>query len=173
VAAPQLLLDVQGPKDGSTLRTDAAVVHGFATPGATVTVNGQAEKVGGEGRFRAEVSLAPGTNRVEVVATDVTGDREMDILFITYVPPPPQPFFLVVTEPRDQSIVSESPIRLSGRTMPDAVVSVSGVGIPVDDLGAFWTMVTMEPGPNIIDVVATNAEGRVLSTVVALIYRPL
>ena len=33
-------------------------------------------------------------------------------------------------------------------------------------------VITLEPGPNIIDVVATNNDGQVLSTVIALIYRP-
>ena len=78
----------------------------------------------------------------------------------------------MVTEPPDQSIVSQSPIRLSGRTSPQAVVSVNGVSIEVDDLGIFTTTVTVDAGPNIIDVVGTDPGGDSLSTVIAIIYRP-
>ncbi len=79
---------------------------------------------------------------------------------------------MIVTEPKDQSIVSEESIRLSGRTGPDAIASVNGVSVSVDELGFFFAVVDMEPGPNIIEVVATNNDGRVFSTVIALIYRP-
>jgi hypothetical protein len=79
---------------------------------------------------------------------------------------------LVITEPQDQSIVSVRNLRLSGRTGPEAIVSVNGVSVNVDTLGLFSTIVTLEPGPNIIDVVATNDDGRGLSTVIAVIYRP-
>ena len=83
-----------------------------------------------------------------------------------------QPFLLLITEPRDQSVVSSSPIRLSGRTSADAVVSVNGVYVPVDVLGIFSTMVRLDAGPNIIEVVATDTNGRVLSSIIAVIYRP-
>jgi hypothetical protein len=51
-------------------------------------------------------------------------------------------------------------------------VSVNGVNVPVDVLGIFSTTVRLEPGPNIIEVVATDTDGRVLSSIIALIFRP-
>jgi uncharacterized protein YfaP (DUF2135 family) len=169
---PPLELDVRGPADGSSVTSDAVVVHGSTSPGATVTINGAAVTVATDGEFRAEVALSPGDNSIEVVATDASGNRESVILRVVSLVQPPQPFVLVVTEPRDQSIVSEGTIRLSGRTGTDAVVTVQGVGIAVDAVGVFSTTVTLDEGPNVIDVVATDADGRVLSTVIAVIYRP-
>ena len=168
----QLLLNVQGPEDGSTVRSDAVVVHGFASPGASVTIDGQAAVVGGDGRFQAEVTLSPGANLIEVVATDTMGSRETRSLTVTSRPPSPQPFFLIITEPEDQGVVRERLISLSGRTGPEAVVSVNRVFISVDEQGIFSTTITLDPGPNIIDVVATDSDGTVLSTVIAVIYRP-
>ena len=63
-------------------------------------------------------------------------------------------------------------MRLAGRTAAGGIVSVNGVSTPVDGLGIFTTTVALEPGPNIIDVVATSPEGEVQSSVVAVIYRP-
>ena len=168
----QLVLEVLAPRDGSTVRTDAVVVHGVTSAGAQVVVDGFAAFVGPAGRFQVEVPLAPGINTLRVVATDSKGNRESRDLNVTSLALPPLPFLLLVTEPEDQSIVSEAVVRLSGRTGPEAFTSVNGVSVSVDELGFFSTTVTLEPGPNIIDVVATDLDGKVLSTVLALIYRP-
>ena len=137
-----------------------------------VSINGAAVSVASDGEFSAEVALSPGDNTIEIVAVDASGDRKSVVLTVVSMVPLPQPFILVVTEPRDQSIVSEGTIRLSGRTGSDAIVTVEGVGIAVDAVGVFSTTVTLDPGPNVIDVVATDADGRVLSRVIAVIYRP-
>ena len=79
---------------------------------------------------------------------------------------------MIVSEPNDQSIVSTSPIPVSGRTSFDAVVSVNGVSVSVDELGIFSTTVALEDGPNIIDIVATDPDGDDLSVIIAVIYRP-
>ena len=85
---------------------------------------------------------------------------------------PPQPFFLMVTQPEDQSVVSQSPIMLAGRTSAGSVLSVNGVAVPVDSLGIYSIQITLDAGPNIIDVLATSGDGDVLSAVIAVIYRP-
>ena len=154
------------------MHSDAVVVHGITSPGATVRINDQIVAVEGEGTFKAEVPLLPGVNRIEVVATGALGNRESRAISVTLALLPPQPFFLLITEPENQSIVSEATIRVTGRTAPAVVVSVNGVGVGVDALGIFSTTVALEPGPNVIEVVATNPDGRVLSAVVALIFRP-
>lgn len=168
----QLVLKVRAPRDGSTVRTDAVVVHGDTSPDAQVVVEGFAATVDLYGRFQVEVTLVPGINTLLVVATDFRGNRETRELNVISLALPPLPFLLLVTEPKDQSIVSEAVIRLSGRTAPEAVTSVNGVSVLVDEWGFFFTLVTLEPGPNIIDVVATNLDGEVLNAVLALIYRP-
>ena len=173
IVVPRLILDVQGPTDGTTLQNAAVVVHGLTSPGATLTINGEVVFVDRDGRFQTEVTLVPGDNRVEVIATDATGTQVSEkILTVTFQAPLPQAFFLLITEPEDQSIVSSRTIPLSGRTAPEAVVSVNGVGIAVDELGLFSTMVTLEEGPNIIDVVSASPGGQVLSAVIAVIFRP-
>ena len=166
------MLEVRAPRDGSTVRTDAVVVHGVTSPEALVNIQGLPAAVGPDGRFQAEVTLSPGINTIRVVATDSSGNQESQELSITSLALPPLPFLLLITEPEDQSIVSEAVARLSGRTGPEAIVSVNGISIRIDELGFFFTVITLEPGPNIIDVVATNNDGRVLSTVIAIIYRP-
>ena len=166
-----LNLDVRGPEDGATVQTDGVVVHGFAPTGSQVDVNGTPVQLDENGRFPTQVDLSPGDNEILITASNGLA-RASTTLHITSLVLPPQPFFLLVTQPADQSIVSTAQIPLGGRTVPGAVVSVNGVSVPVDAVGIYSTVLSLEEGPNIIDVLATNVDGEVLSTVIALIYRP-
>ena len=171
--APQpLSLEVQGPDDGAIVRNSAVVVFGRTAPGATVTVGTVSIVADRDGRFQLEVRLELGENRIEVVASDGAGRSLSTTRTVTFEVQAPTAFFLLVTEPADQSIVSASRQPLAGRTAAEAIVSVNGVGVEVDEAGAFTTTVTLEPGPNLIEVVGTSPDGRVLSAVLAVIFRP-
>ena len=134
-----------------------------------MNVNGKVAKVAADGRFRSEVSLFPGFNFIAVVATDPLGNTEQKIITVVL---PSQPFVLEVDEPKDQTTVTESPIPVTGRTGSEAVVSINGRSVPVDEIGMFFTLVDLEPGANIIDIVANNIDGQVLTALIAVIYRP-
>ncbi len=173
---PELLLEVYEPTDGIEVSSDAVIVRGITESGVAVTINDVPailEQNGEQGAaFRGSATLVPGDNEITVVASDNLGNQSTRILTVRSIAPPPLPFLLVITEPRDQSIVSTGIIRLSGRTGPEAVVSVNGASSAIDLVGNFSTLVALEPGPNIIDVVSTNSDGQVMSAVTAVIYRP-
>jgi hypothetical protein len=167
-----LVLDVEGPEDGAVVYDDAVVVHGYTSSGATLLINDQVVTVSIDGRFQAEVALSLGSNLIIVVATDEAGRNEQQTISIDYLIAQSSPFLLLITQPKDQSIVSTSSIILSGRTATDAIVSINGVTISVNETGLFTTSVALIPGPNTIDIVATSTDGKVMSTVIAIIYRP-
>ena len=164
------MLDVQGPLDGDTVQTDALVVYGFTTPGATLTINAEQTSVAETGRFQKVVSLVEGTNVIEVVATNDRGGMERVTRTVNLLPP--QPFILIVNKPENLSVVSVSTVQIIGLSSPDAVVSVNGVTIDVDLGGIFETNLTLGPDLNIIDVLATNTKGEVLSTTISVFYAP-
>ena len=83
---------------------------------------------------------------------------------------PPVGLFLEVSEPLDESVVTTSPVRVSGTTVPDAVVSVNGEIVEVDEQGSFTTMVALEEGPNIIEVIASDLEGNEVSKILVIFY---
>lgn len=168
-AIPRLALQVLGPTDGGTASSNAVVVHGVTSPGASVNVNGEFAKVAADGRFQSEVSLFPGFNFIAVVATDPLGNTEQKVITVVLAS---HPFVLEVDEPMDQTTVGESPIPVTGRTGSDAVVSINGRSVPVDEIGMFSALVDLEPGPNIINIVANNIDGQVLTALIAVIYRP-
>ena len=132
-------------------------------------VNGVPTEVDSEGRFKTVTDLYPGYNFVAVVASDGDGNRETAILTVVL---PPQPFVLEVTEPEDQSVVTERVVRVAGITGSKATAKVNDRPVSVDQLGAFSTTVALQPGPNVIDIVANSEDGQELTEVVAVIYRP-
>ncbi len=86
--------------------------------------------------------------------------------------PPAQGFFLEVTEPQDETVVSTSSIRVSGSTSTGAEVSINGELIDVDEQGHFAAMVELEEGPNAIEIIATDYEGNEDHCILAVIYAP-
>ena len=163
-----LMLQVYAPEDGSVVPGSEVAVYGQTSPGARVFIGGEETGVDAQGGFRGEASLAPEENEVVIVAMDDDGRERSIARTVTSLA---LPFLLLVTEPENESIVSVSMLRLSGRTGPNAIVSINGRSVPVDRFGYFSNTVTLDEGPNVIDVVATNDDGRTLSTVLAVIYR--
>jgi hypothetical protein len=103
-----------------------------------------------------------------------TGCNEEEI---TSSPSPAQAaLFLTVTQPSDGAQVSTSSILVVGTTNPGAVVSVlvnDKVTIAdVDQNGAFSVAVSLEEGPNFIEVIASDQEGDEKSSTIAVIYIP-
>jgi len=86
--------------------------------------------------------------------------------------------FLEITQPEDGAQVSTSPVLVSGKTAPGAVVSISINGndeveiANVDQNGNFSVNVVLEEGPSLIEVVASDQEGNQKSSSVSVIYVP-
>ena len=168
----RLFLDVLGPDDDSIVPNLVVVVFGATLPEAAVTVNGIPATVDANGGFRQVAELQPGINDVEIITQVENSDTLSRTLRVTSLARPQQPFFLVIREPEDQSVVYQPDLRLVGRTAPEAIVSVKGVSVDVDAFGDFSTVVRLDPGGNIIGIVATSVDGQEESRVLAVIYRP-
>ena len=84
----------------------------------------------------------------------------------------PTELFLEIIEPINESVVSGSVILVRGLTTPDAVVSIDGQTIEVDAQGEFTVEVSLQAGPNIIELVASDLTGEQKSALLSLIYLP-
>lgn len=87
-------------------------------------------------------------------------------------PTPQESLFLEISEPENESVFNEEPIVVRGFTTPDAVVSVNGDVVDVDAQGEFAVVLSLEPGPNIIEIVASDMAGDQESAMLAVIYIP-
>jgi uncharacterized protein YfaP (DUF2135 family) len=80
--------------------------------------------------------------------------------------------FLEIEGLSEDSVVRGDTVVARGRTRPDAVLSINGVVVPVDSSGSFEVLLTLDPGPNIIEVVASDLEGNEETRVLAVVSLP-
>lgn len=73
-------------------------------------------------------------------------------------------FYLIVTQPADGSIVTVDKVEVRGSTSPGAVVSVNDKITMADTQGIFAVTISLEEGPNIIEVVTSDEEGNEATT---------
>lgn len=76
--------------------------------------------------------------------------------------------FLEVFTPVEKSTVDTETVSVTGKTSPVAIVSVNGTLLKVAADGTFSTDVQLKPGPNVIQVVASNISGEQVGKVIAL-----
>ncbi len=82
--------------------------------------------------------------------------------------------FLEMTSPdTDELFVTQSSFELSGRTTVDALLSVNDHVLEVDEMGRFSLNMDLEEGPNVIEVIASNALGEQFDEVLLVIYEPV
>jgi len=73
---------------------------------------------------------------------------------------------LVITSPKNESIVGEKKLDVSGNTNSDTTITVNGMSVTVRSDGRFFTQVTLEPGVNTVTVVATSRFGKTKTEIV-------
>ncbi len=72
----------------------------------------------------------------------------------------------------DESIVRSDTVLLRGVTSADAIVSVNDVIVEVQTDGTFELTLLLDPGPNFVDVVASNLDGSTINSSLAIISIP-
>lgn len=131
--------------------------------------------------FNAEKSVvAQGTGRYLLKPVVTLLVRKADEPFQPTVEPTATPtpeatgdFFLDIEEPEEvESVVAEATITIVGRTRIDAVLSVNDIFAEVDEDGRFRVLITLEEGPNIIEVIASVETGDELVEILVVIYSP-
>ncbi|MGY8881241.1 MAG: DUF4382 domain-containing protein [Dehalococcoidia bacterium] len=91
----------------------------------------------------------------------------------TSIPDATGAFFLHIAEPEDlEAIVTTDTFDIVGRTAVDAFVSVNDEFPDVAIDGTFTSTVTLDEGPNVIEVVASTSAGEESSIVILIIYEP-
>ena len=84
--AQPIMLQVLLPQDGSIVDLQQCQVTGTTAPGAVISVNDQILIADADGAFQTTLSLDPGVNLIEVVASNVAGSEAYVELTVTYEP---------------------------------------------------------------------------------------
>lgn len=166
-----LTLELLSPQDGASSEIGAVRVLGKTRVDAVVGVNGVPVDVAVNGGFQRDIPLEEGVNLIEVVATGLSGESVYQPIAVFFIPPTAGlPFTLFY--PPDGLSVSEPNILVMGGAGPDAAVGVNGSPVDVNVSGLFSTTVSLDPGANLIEVVATDIQGNVRFSTVAVFYLP-
>lgn len=89
-----LAVHVTSPADGATALAPPVTITGTATAGsgiASVVAAGQTVPVAPDGTWSANVALNPGSNTINILATDAAGASAQGQLTVLYQPPAPPP----------------------------------------------------------------------------------
>ncbi len=72
----------------------------------------------------------------------------------------------------EEGIVRSDTVLLRGITSTDAIVSVNDVIVEVQADGSFELTLVLDPGPNFVDVVASNLDGSTINSSLAIVSDP-
>ncbi len=80
--------------------------------------------------------------------------------------------FVQITSPADESVVENQSITITGKTLAGALVSVNDATVDADANGNFSIQVTLDEGPNVFDITASDADGGTATTQLVTSYAP-
>ncbi len=93
-------------------------------------------------------------------------------LALPNTPTPTANFTITLEAPHDGDTTNASPLLVSGVTIPNAIVSVNDtVGLAAAD-GRFALTVPLEPGPNVLEIIASKPNGEQAFLIVTVLYQP-
>lgn len=158
-----LSITVTSPADGATIDDNKVTVTGtFAgSTTATITVNGIAAVVSGQGFTAANVPLHAGSNTITVSGTSPLGATATRTLTVVSSAPS-----IVLLSPADGSTLTGASVLASGTiTAPaNSGVTVNGMVAFVDAGGNFFVNgVPLQPGANTLTATVTTQSGKSVS----------
>lgn len=109
-------------------------------------------------------SSAVASNKDEISATPSTGPKAIS--------PNTGEIQLDILSPTDNSKVSNTSVTVTGKTAPQAEVSVNESDIKADSSGNFSTVISLDEGENSITVVANDANGKNAEKEITVTYEP-
>ncbi len=82
-------------------------------------------------------------------------------------------FLEMLSPDTDELFVTQGSFEFSGRTTVDALLSVNDHVVEIDEHGNFSLDMALEEGPNVVEVIASNALGEQFDEVLLVIYEPV
>jgi len=86
--------------------------------------------------------------------------------------PTPTPLFLTIVAPANETIVDVNTVAIQGQTLAGAMVSINGESADVDSSGNFSLPVTLDEGPNVFDIIASDQAGDQATAQLIVYYAP-
>lgn len=146
---------------------DRIVVSGSTEAGSFVKINNTDVVVDENGDFSQEVGLVSGLNKISIRAMDGADNITTDELEVTYDNIAP---ILTITSPKDNSITDKDSLTVTGTSEKDAIVTVNGTLVQLDQTNTFTHTLMLVSGINTITITSTDALGNTSTSVVKVTF---
>lgn len=93
-------------------------------------------------------------------------------LAVATTPTPSSLFVITVDSPREGETVRATPLTVRGQTTPGAVVSANDAVAIADPQGRFALMAPLDPGPNVLEIIASKTSGEQVFAILTVLYQP-
>jgi hypothetical protein len=93
-------------------------------------------------------------------------------LAVADTPTPSSSFTLTLETPHDGETLHVSPVLVIGQSSPGAVVSVNDAVTIANPQGRFSLSVPLQEGPNVLEVIASDARGEQVYVILTVLYQP-
>ena len=80
--------------------------------------------------------------------------------------------WLQVLSPQDEAVVNTPQVDVTGSAPAGAVISINDEILIVGDEGQFKTTVSLDEGPNLIEIIASDDNGNETSLILSVTYEP-
>lgn len=158
INAPALTLTVPETVSTETLKLKGMVQSLYdGNSNISLTINGVSVKVGYSGNFEYDMALNQGANQIEVVATGLKSKKENRQTFTVNFMPSKPVLFVNVSEK-----IEASSVALSGNVSDEngeVTLTVNGTAVVPNESGNWNYTLTLLPGDNVVEVIATNKYG--------------
>lgn len=157
-------LTIVHPTDGMFTKQDTTLVEGTVadSTAVTLTLNGIAVSVAGNGQFSYQFPLVEGANVLSIVATDAAGNASTVTRSVIKDSKAPT---LTVADPASGLITRQSSVVVDGSVSDSTAVTmtINGTPVTIGVNGAFSYVFLLSQGRNNITVAATDAAGNISS----------
>ena len=125
-----------------------------------------------DGAFAVPIQLAEGNNAITIIAYHTTSDEEKKEHRVVNYNPNPTQLYVTITEPDNEAVVDAPLLEITGKTLPDAQVTVNKI-IPgqVSKDGEWQAMIVLQPDENEI-VAAASRNGQRRTAIITVTYTP-
>lgn len=152
---PPVLFTTSPLNDYST-NQKSLKINGKTEAGAMLFNGNSQINVASDGMFETTVELVEGLQTITFTATDPAGNSSTFQLRITLDDIAPK---ITITSPLMYSTTSNKTCKVVGTTEVDAIVTINKISVAVNSDGSFSGNVTLVPGQNAIEVIATDKMG--------------
>jgi len=93
-------------------------------------------------------------------------------LGITDTPPASQTLWLQILSPQEEAVINTPQVDVIGSAPVGAVVSINDEILVVGDDQQFQTTVSLDEGPNLIEIIASDEDGNEMPVLLTITYEP-